>query len=87
MSRAASRRRILPLIFQRLADQLAEIERRGLMRRRIAREGPQGPRIVVDGREYLAFCSNDYLGLARESSRRRSTPLCVTESGRVPRTS
>ena len=64
MSRAASRRRILPLIFQRLADQLAEIERRGLMRRRIAREGPQGPRIVVDGREYLAFCSNDYLGLA-----------------------
>ncbi len=52
------------LIFQRLADQLAEIERRGLMRRRIAREGPQGPRIVVDGREYLAFCSNDYLGLA-----------------------
>ena len=64
MSRAASRRRILPLIFQRLADQFAEIERRGLMRRRIAREGPQGPRIVVDGREYLAFCSNDYLGLA-----------------------
>ena len=52
------------LIFQRLVDQLAEIERRGLMRRRIAREGPQGPRIVVDGREYLAFCSNDYLGLA-----------------------
>jgi 8-amino-7-oxononanoate synthase len=53
-----------PLIFQRLADQLAEIERRGLMRRRLVRESPQGPRIVVDGREYLAFCSNDYLGLA-----------------------
>ncbi len=53
-----------PLIFQRLADQLAEIERRGLRRRRLARESPQGPRIVVNGREYLAFCSNDYLGLA-----------------------
>jgi 8-amino-7-oxononanoate synthase len=52
------------LIFQRLADQLAELERRGLRRRRLVREGPQGPRIVVDGRELLAFCSNDYLGLA-----------------------
>lgn len=53
-----------PLIFQRLADRLDETARRGLIRRRLVREGPQGPRIVVDGREYLAFCSNDYLGLA-----------------------
>jgi 8-amino-7-oxononanoate synthase len=52
------------LIFQRLADQLAEIGRSGLLRRRLVRESPQGPRIVVEGREYLAFCSNDYLGLA-----------------------
>jgi len=52
------------LIFQRLADQLAELERRGLRRSRLIRQSPQGPRIVVDGREVLAFCSNDYLGLA-----------------------
>jgi len=52
------------LIFQRLTDQLAELERRGLRRSRLLRQSPQGPRIVVDGRELLAFCSNDYLGLA-----------------------
>jgi len=52
------------LIFQHLADQLAELGRNGLMRRRLVRENPQGPHIVVEGQEYLAFCSNDYLGLA-----------------------
>jgi len=52
------------LIFQRLADQLAEIERKGLLRRRLVRESPQGPHVIVEGRDYLAFCSNDYLGLA-----------------------
>ena len=53
-----------PLIFRRLADQLEELGRSGLLRRRLVREGPQGSRIVVAGREYLAFCSNDYLGLS-----------------------
>lgn len=52
------------MIFQRLADQLGDLGRRGLVRRRLARQSPQGARIVVDGRDYLAFCSNDYLGLA-----------------------
>jgi 8-amino-7-oxononanoate synthase len=53
-----------PLIFRLLADRLGEIQRAGLVRRRLVRESPQGAHIVVDGREYLAFCSNDYLGLA-----------------------
>jgi 8-amino-7-oxononanoate synthase len=52
------------VILQTLADRVADLGLKGLLRRRFAREGPQGPRITVDGREYLAFCSNDYLGLA-----------------------
>ncbi|MBH3392845.1 8-amino-7-oxononanoate synthase [Pseudomonas putida] len=35
-----------------------------LYRQRPLLESPQGPEVVVDGQRLLAFCSNDYLGLA-----------------------
>jgi 8-amino-7-oxononanoate synthase len=47
-----------------LATELAELEARGLKRRRRLLESPQGARVKVDGRECIAYCSNDYLGLA-----------------------
>lgn len=37
-----------------------------LYRSRRVMAGPQGPTIVLDGREVLSFCSNDYLGLAAD---------------------
>jgi 8-amino-7-oxononanoate synthase len=48
-----------------LAADLAELDAKGLRRTRHLLESPQGARVRVDGRDYLAFCSNDYLGLAR----------------------
>lgn len=48
---------------------VAELERRrraNLYRERRIVEGPPGPEIRVDGRPCLAFCSNDYLGLAAD---------------------
>lgn len=47
-----------------LADQLAALDAAGLRRSRRLLQSPQSARVKVDGREYIAFCSNDYLGLA-----------------------
>jgi 8-amino-7-oxononanoate synthase len=47
-----------------LAARLAERRAANLYRQRPLLESPQGPLVQVDGRELLAFCSNDYLGLA-----------------------
>jgi len=49
---------------QTLAADLKELKAAGLERRRRLLESPQGARVTVDGRDYVAFCSNDYLGLA-----------------------
>nr|WP_298144549.1 8-amino-7-oxononanoate synthase [uncultured Pseudomonas sp.] len=47
-----------------LSSRLAERRAANLYRQRPLLESPQGPLVQVDGRELLAFCSNDYLGLA-----------------------
>ena len=52
------------MIFHQLEHDLDERAARGLLRQRRTLESPQSPHIVVDGKPYLAFCSNDYLGLA-----------------------
>jgi len=48
----------------RLREELAALADQGLARRRRLLESPCAPRAVVEGREMLAFASNDYLGLA-----------------------
>jgi 8-amino-7-oxononanoate synthase len=53
-----------PLLYAALARELADLGQRGLLRQRRVLESPQGARVTVGGREYVAFCSNDYLGLA-----------------------
>ncbi|WIO74745.1 8-amino-7-oxononanoate synthase [Porticoccaceae bacterium LTM1] len=47
---------LLPALQQRKAAHL--------YRQRFELQSATGPEVVVDGRNYLAFCSNDYLGLA-----------------------
>ncbi len=50
--------------FSELQLQLAERKARGLLRQRRTLSTPQSPQLIVDGKPYLSFCSNDYLGLA-----------------------
>jgi glycine C-acetyltransferase/8-amino-7-oxononanoate synthase len=47
-----------------IAERLAQLEELGLYRRLRLVSGPQGPRVVLDGRPVLLLCSNNYLGLA-----------------------
>lgn len=48
----------------KLKPQLAQIKAQQLYRVRHVLDSPQGAQVCIDGKNYLAFCSNDYLGLA-----------------------
>jgi 8-amino-7-oxononanoate synthase len=47
-----------------LSAELDDLGAQGLFRSRVHLDGAQGPRVRIEGREYLSFASNDYLGLA-----------------------
>jgi glycine C-acetyltransferase/8-amino-7-oxononanoate synthase len=47
-----------------LEEALAELDQLALRRRLRLISGPQGPRVLLDGKPVLLLCSNNYLGLA-----------------------
>jgi 8-amino-7-oxononanoate synthase len=53
--------------FTELQNELNGRAALGLLRQRRMLQSPQSPHIVVDGKSYLSFCSNDYLGLANHA--------------------
>jgi 8-amino-7-oxononanoate synthase len=52
------------MLFDALQRDLDERAAQNLLRGRHTLQSPQSPHIVVDGKAFLSFCSNDYLGLA-----------------------
>ena len=50
--------------FNSLQNELDARAAQGLLRSRRTVSCPQSPFLVVDGKSYLSFCSNDYLGFA-----------------------
>ena len=47
-----------------IASRLEELRDHGLYRRMRLVSGPQGPRVLLDGKRVLLLCSNNYLGFA-----------------------
>src|SRR6187397_3640833 len=47
-----------------IQERLEEIRGLGLYRKLRLISGPQGPRVLLDGKPVLLLCSNNYLGLA-----------------------
>jgi 8-amino-7-oxononanoate synthase len=64
-----------------LGERLAELESSGLRRRLRLIDGPQGPRVTLDGRDVLLLCSNNYLGLADHPRLRRAAADAALELG------
>lgn len=60
---------------------LSELEASGLRRELSIRNGPQGPRIEIDGRDCVNFGANDYLGLANDPRLVEAAIRAATEEG------
>jgi len=49
---------------RQIQEALDELEASGLLRKPLRISGPQGPEVLIDGKQVLCLCSNNYLGLA-----------------------
>lgn len=66
-------------LLNQLNQQLQALDEKSLLRQRRTVDSPCGPRVLVGGREVLAFCSNDYLGLANH----RKIKLALQEGAAI----
>ena len=67
--------------FSTLLDDLTLLEVKGLCRHRRILDSPQSAHVTVDGKQYLAFCSNDYLGLANHPALIAAAQAGATQYG------
>jgi len=61
--------------------ELSALEQAGMLRSLRAVAGGQGPKVVIDGREVLLLCSNNYLGLAGHPALVERMVAVTRESG------
>lgn len=70
-----------PTVFEDIGSELKELRRNGLYRKMRLVSGEQGTRVVIDGRELLLLCSNNYLGLANHPCLKEASKTAVDQYG------
>ncbi len=63
------------------SEKLNMLREKNLLRHLIERASPQGPRIMIQGRTYVNFASNDYLGLANHPALMQKTRDAMEQYG------
>lgn len=66
---------------QSITHELNALKQQHSYRQRRTLESAQGVAVIVSGKTYLSFCSNDYLGLANHPKVRAATCQAVNEFG------
>ena len=68
-------------IWQDMQETLDAMAAADLLRRPVCLESAAGARVVVDGREVVCFCSNDYLSLAGDPAVRAAATAAIARWG------
>jgi 8-amino-7-oxononanoate synthase len=66
---------------EELSARLKDLREQGLHRELHRIDSPQGPRVVLDGKSFLNFSSNDYLGLANDPALKEAAVEAVAKFG------
>ena len=66
---------------QTIAQELAELRSRSLLRKLRTLDSPQQPAMEFAGKKMVNFSSNDYLGLATEPALREAAKAAIDEYG------
>jgi 8-amino-7-oxononanoate synthase len=64
-----------------ITNRLEKLQEGGLYRRMRMVSGPQGPRVLLDGRRVLLLCSNNYLGFADHPQVRQAAAQAAMRYG------
>lgn len=64
-----------------ILEELKVLKERALIREYRTVEGQEGPYIQINGKSYLSFCSNNYLGLANHSKIKQAAIDAINQYG------